>query len=185
MKNRTAAGFTFIEILTSLLVFSIGMFAYMNYQGRASAMMFDTESSSIATAIMVEAAEELNSLSEDDFRGVVTAMGSLPTDWMTDAAFKTNAAMIHYTAGPFDEFGRPVQSGGNSVFYRAMRILTYNDLTNQNFEVNSPLEVLRVVEIAVMWPNKESLISIECNTMPPAASCNMIRMHLIKPIFYY
>ncbi len=187
MRTLPSRGFTFLEILFSLVVFSAGMLAYMNYQGRASAMLFDTESSSLATAIAVEASEELSSLTEDDYRALMTNLGllaadSAATDWMSDIDFKTKSSLLQYTPGPFDEYGRPL-AGGNLVFYRMMRAYTYRDLTQTNFEENSPREVLRVVEILVQWPNKDSLTTLECDTPNPA--CNEIRTHVIKPIFYY
>lgn len=189
MRIPLARGFTFLEILFSLLVFSAGMLAYMNYQGRASAMLFDSESSAIANALAIEVSEELNSFTEDDFRTIITNLGVLAsdssaTDMMSDADFKATSSLFQFTPGPFDEFGRPVSGGGNAMFHRMMRVYTYNDLTQGNFTANSAREVLRVVEITVVWSNRDD-ITAQCNVNYNADGCNRIRTYVIKPIFYY
>lgn len=176
-------GFTLLEVLISIAVFSIGLLAYMTYQGRTSSMLFDTESSIIASSLAVEIAEEINSMAEVDFLAVITAAGDpLPNDWLDDDAnFKAFSPLLNFTSGPFDSFGNPVADGETPMFYRKLRIRTYDNLSGVDHPENSPLDVLRIIEVVVGWNQKDSPPSLQCNTMPMPNGCNEIRLMVIKP----
>ncbi len=184
MKNHNKAqGFTFLEILFSILVFSVGMLAYFNYQSRASAILFETESSHIATRLLVEIPEEINGMSEDLFRTVIEPL-TLPTDWMSDVDFKNLSTFFRFPTGPFDSFGNPV-TGENGFFHRKVRITTFNALTGSNHDENSPLEVIRVVEVLVSWPDRDHPAA-QCTGGPGAVpGCHDLMVRSFKPIYYY
>ncbi len=185
MRRSFLPGFTFLEILFSIVVFSVGMLAYMDYQARTTSILFETESSVIATGLAVEIAEELNSVTEEDMRVIVEDnFTTFPSNWVTDAEFKALSGLFNWTPGPFDEFGRPISGGGVGMFNRMVRVTSFNNLTGSNYEENTPLEVLRVVEIVVAWRQKDAPTA-QCNVLPLPAGCNEVRNLVIKPIYYY
>lgn len=178
-------GFTLLEVMFSLLIFSAGMLAYVSYQSRASAMLFETESTAIATAIAVEAAEELNSMTEDDFRILIENINPQPTTgWLTDTEFKAYSSLFNFSVGPFDAFGRALNGAGNGMFTRLFRVTTFSNLTNTTYEENSPMEVLRVIEIYVGWPNR-GIVTKVCDSGPGDVECNHLIVPVMKPIYYY
>lgn len=178
-------GFTLLEVMFSLLIFSAGMLAYVSYQSRASAMLFETESTAIATAIAVEAAEELNSMVEDDFRILVENINPQPTTgWLTDTEFKAYSSLLNFSVGPFDAFGRALNGNGNGMFSRLFRVTTFGNLTGVTYAENSPMEVIRVVEVYVGWPNR-GVVTKVCDSGPYDAECNHLIVPVMKPIYYY
>lgn len=178
-------GFTLLEVMFSLLIFSAGMLAYVSYQSRASAMLFETESTAIATAIAVEAAEELTSMTEDDFRILIEDINPQPTTgWLTDTEFKAKSSLFNFSVGPFDPFGRALNGAGNGMFTRLFRVTTFSNLTNTTYEENSPMEVLRVIEIYVGWPNR-GIVTKVCDSGPYDSECTHLIVPVMKPIYYY
>jgi len=177
------AGFTLLEILFSILVFSVGMLAYLNYQAKASTMLFEAESANIATALAVEIPEEVNSLSEDNFALIVEAAGDLPTAWMADSAFKNLSTLLRFRAGPwFDPFGN--STNNNGYFERQVRVTSFNALTGSNYTENTPHEALRVVEVWVRWPTRANTTG-QCTGEPGSTGCHHIVTRAIKAIYYY
>jgi len=65
MKNYY--GFTLIEVVVAIFVFSSGMMAFMAYHARANTMIFETESSQIAHALGLNLIEEINSMTPARF----------------------------------------------------------------------------------------------------------------------
>lgn len=184
MKKGVKRGFTFLELLFSVLVFSIGMLAYISYQGRLSAMLFETESSIMATSIASEITEEINAMRDEDFLALIVTGASDPDkgEWISDADLKGYSPLLHFTAGPFDEFGRPLIDGATPMFYRLVRIRKYDQFVNIDHDENTPSDVLRVIEVSVGWPRKDSS-SLVCDQMPMPNGCNEIRVLVIRPIF--
>ncbi len=180
--HTNGAGFTFLEVLFSLLVFSIGMLAYFNYQAKASAMLFEAESADIAARLAVEIPEEVNSLTEDEFRTIVEAAGALPTAWMPDSDFKALSPLLQFRAGPlFDTFGNP---SANGYFERQVRVTSFNALTGGNYSDLDPHGALRVVEVWVRWPNRANTAG-QCNGGPDDTGCHHVVTRAIKAIYYY
>jgi len=184
MRRLLPHGFTFLEILFSILVFSIGMLAYFNYQAKATVMLFEAESANIATALAAEIVEEINSLSEEDFRALVGSFGEIPTPWMYDDEIKTVSSFLQFRAGPlFNSFGNPATSG-TGFFERQVRITTFNAFTGSSFPENSPHEVLRIVEVWVRWPTRSHTLD-DCTGGPGSEGCHHIVLRSIKATEYY
>ncbi len=181
-RESLKTGFTFLEVLFSILVFSIGMLAYFNYQGKASAMLFEAESADIAARLAVEIPEEINSLTEDEFRSIVEAAGTLPTDWMPDSDFKALSDFLQFRPGPlFDSFGNPSSSG---YFERQVRITSFNALTGSDYPDLDPHGSLRVVEVWVRWPTRANTTG-QCNGGIDDTACHHVVTRAIKAIYYY
>ncbi|HOW50445.1 MAG TPA: prepilin-type N-terminal cleavage/methylation domain-containing protein [bacterium] len=178
-------GFTIIEVLFSILIFSIGIVTYMQYQGQAAAVIFETESSIIANQLAVDLAEEINSLSEESFSLLIATIdqSTNPTAWKADNILKAYAGTtMAFSTGPYNAWGKPLENINEpATFYRMIRKRTYNELTAANNEPDTPLEVLRVIEIIVAWPKKESQSTL-CNIMPLNNNCNSLTVVVVKPL---
>ena len=186
MRKRN--GFTLIEVLFSIMVFSIGILAYMQFQAQASAVLYDTESSIIANQIAMELAEQVNSMSEESFSRlntmIDTQLGTAsPSAWRLDNYFKAYAGdMLQFSPGPFDTFGKPLEAiNGTGHYYRLVRRRTYNEMSGMSYLPDTPLEVLRIIEIVVAWPKKD-FPTQACNAMPLSANCDLISLVVIKPL---
>ncbi len=177
-------GFTLLEVLFSILVFSIGMLAYFTYQSRAAAMLFESESAEIAARLALEIPEEVNSLTEESFRTIVEAAGDLPTSWMSDSDLKSiSNGLLQFRPGPyFDSFGNPSNNSG--YFERQVRITSFNALTGSDYSDLDPHGALRVVEVWVRWPTRANT-SGQCNGGPDDAACHHVITRAIKAIHYY
>lgn len=187
-------GFTLLEVMISIFIFGIGMLVYMNFQARSSALMFDTETTIVASMLANEFAEAVSSLS-DVSDGVIPSEFQKFTDsdsgstltcktWYLDSEAKTaygnNLAII---SGPFDGRGKQVATGSNGFFYRFIRISTYNaDVNGGNcdFTDSTSYGVLRVVKIMVRWPLKDHSEAV-CSAVD-TANCDQIEVTLVKSI---
>lgn len=184
MKERLhAKGFTLLEVMIAIFVFSTGMMAFMTYHSRANTMIFETESAQIAHSIAVNLAQEVSSMTPERFREVCEESG------ITHGAIYQDSNLSYYfdqggefAVGPFDAWGKPLNGAvsGKYLFYRMLKINTYNNMTDSSNPETSQLARLRHFEVIVSWPLKGHG-SVRCNSVGKA-QCNYIIIPIVKGV---
>ena len=176
-------GFTMIEVMISIFIFSSGMLAFMAYHARANTIIFDAESSQIAHTLGLNLAEEINSMTPArlallcDNNGIT--YDSVYQDANLSVYFDQGGTFV---VGPFDAWGRPL--GGDPseqyMFYRMLRINTYNNITDTANAADTHFFRLRHVEVIVSWPMR-GFGSTKCNS-EGKVGCNYLYIPIVKPV---
>lgn len=179
MKRRS--GFTLIEVLISIFIFSSGMLAFMAYHARANTMIFNSESSQIAHSLGLNLAEEINSMTPARFLELCDNSGIT-----YDAIYQDANLSIYFdqggsfVVGPFDAWGKPL--GGDPseqyMFYRMLRINTYENMTDTAHVETSQFARLRHIEVIISWPMK-GYGSTKCNS-EGKPGCNYLYIPVVK-----
>jgi prepilin-type N-terminal cleavage/methylation domain-containing protein len=182
MINRFK-GFTLLEVMIAIFVFSTGMLAFMAYHARANAIMFENESAQIAHSVALNMAEDINSMSSQDLRALSQAACFASGGTCQDANIYTYMDRGHsYAYGPYDAWGKPLSGAvtGNYLFYRLILMTSYNDLTQtSNFE-NTQLGLLRHFDVYAAWPRRETP-DVKCSSLGNQF-CNYVRIPIVKVI---
>lgn len=172
-------GFTLIEVVVSIFIFSSGMMAFMAYHARANTMIFDTESAQIAHALGLNLTEEINSMTPERFLELCDKSGIT-----YDAIYQDANLSIYFdqggtfVVGPFDSWGKPEASGQQYMFYRMLKINTYANMTDASYVATSQFNRLRHIEVIISWPMKGHG-STQCNS-EGKVGCNYLYIPLIK-----
>lgn len=176
-------GFTLIEIMISIFIFSSGMMAFMAYHARANSMIFETESSQIAHSIALNLIEEINSMTPARFS--LLADKERNSSLVYDS-INSDSALAHlfdqsFVVGPFDAWGKPLGGTPNEsfMFYRMIKITTYGAMTDAAFPATSQFSRLRHVEVITAWPKKASG-SVKCSDISHPNDCNYLYIPLVK-----
>ena len=183
MKNYY--GFTLIEVVVAIFVFSSGMMAFMAYHARANTMIFETESSQIAHALGLNLIEEINSMTPARFSELADnekngglAYGAIYTDAFLKTYFDQGGSFV---SGPFDSWGKPLGASASEqyMFYRFVIINTYGAMSDKSFPATSQFNRLRHVEIIISWP-KKGHGSRKCDSVSYINECNYLSIPLVK-----
>lgn len=181
--RRKRKGFTLLEVMIAIFVFSSGMMAFMSYHARANTMVFETESAQIAHSIAINLAQEVSSMTPERFRQLCDASN------ITYGAIYQDANVSHYfdqggsfTVGPFDSWGQPLNGsdGENYMFYRMIKIDTYGNMTDTSNPGASQLARLRHLEVIVSWPLKGHG-AVRCNSVGKP-ECNYVVIPVVKGV---
>jgi len=181
--RRKRNGFTLLEVMIAIFVFSSGMMAFMSYHARANTMIFETESSQIAHSIAINLAQEVSSMTPERLRQLCDVSG------ITYGAIYQDANLAHYfdqggefATGPFDSWGQPLNGSntGTYLFYRMIKINTYDDITDTSNPTASQLARLRHLEVIVSWPLKGHG-SVKCNSVAKP-ECNYLIIPIVKGV---
>jgi len=175
------AGFTLLEVMVAIFIFSSGMMAFMAYHARANTMIFDTESSQIAHALGLNLVEEISSMTPARFIELCDNSG------ITYGAIYQDANLSHYfdqgdtfVVGPFDAWGKPL--GGDPsepyMFYRMLKINTYTSMTDTSYVETSQFNRLRHVDVIISWPLRGHS-STKCNS-EGKQECNYLYIPVVK-----
>ncbi len=181
MKNLR--GFTLLEVMIAIFVFSTGMMAFMAYHARANSMMFDNESSQIGQSLALNLAEEINSLVPQDLRDLSEASclqsGSICQDSSLKTYFDRGGSFV---SGPYDSWGKSISFGSDQpfMFFRMLKMATYDESTQTSNPENSQLGLLRHFDVYVAWPTREGP-SVKCSNLG-VSGCNYIRIPIVKPV---
>lgn len=179
MKNTR--GFTLLEVMIAIFVFSTGMMAFMAYHARANSMMFENESSQIAHSLALNLAEEISSLSSEDIRDLSEAAcfasGGTCQDANIGIYFDRGGSFI---TGPFDSWGKPTTTDGTFMFYRLILMRTYDEMTQTSNPEQSQFGLLRHFDVYAAWPSRAGATT-KCSSLG-VANCNYIRIPIIKPV---
>ena len=175
------SGFTLIEVLVSIFIFSSGMMAFMAYHARATSMIFDTESSQIAHSLGLNLIEEINSMTPTRFIELCDNSGitydALYQDANLSIYFDQGGSFV---VGPFDAWGKPL--GGDPsdpyMFYRMLKINTYANMTDTSNVQTSQYNRLRHIEVIISWPMKGHG-TVKCNS-EGKVGCNYLTIPLVK-----
>ncbi len=151
MMKELLKGFTLLEVMVSIFIFSSGMLAYMAYHSKVNSMVFDNESSKIAHSLALNLAEEMMSMSSEDYYELSKDKENGNSIWMDNILFDSDENM----AGPFDSRGKPGSSGDKFQFYRFIRFSTYDIETDTYNPAPSLYGKLRHFDIIVAWPFKQ------------------------------
>lgn len=181
--NNCRKGFTLIEVVIAIFVFSTGMLAFMSYHARANSILFENESAQIAHSIALNMAEDISSMSPVDLRelSTVACFASGGTCQDANIAFYMDRGGS-YAYGPYDSLGKPLSGSatGSYLFYRMIRMRSYNDMTQEsNFE-NSQLGLLRHFDVVASWPRRGSP-DVKCSGLGNQF-CNYVTIPVIKVI---
>ncbi|HPS31107.1 MAG TPA: prepilin-type N-terminal cleavage/methylation domain-containing protein [bacterium] len=173
------SGFTLIEVMVSIFIFSSGMMAFMAYHARANSMIYDTESSQIAHALGLNLAEEINSMTPERLIELCDNSG------ITYDAIYQDANLSHFfnqegtfVVGPFDSWGQPGAAGQQYMFYRMLKINKYTNMTDTAYVETSQYNRLRHIEVIISWPMK-GYGSLQCNS-EGKVGCNYLHIPLVK-----
>jgi len=181
--KRNENGFTLLEVMVAIFVFSSGMMAFMSYHARANTMVFETESSQTAHAIAINLAQEVSSMTPARFKELCDTSG------ITIGAIYQDANVSYYfdqggefATGPFDSWGKPLNGAatGDYLFYRMIRIDTYDNITDSSNQEGSQLARLRHFEVIVSWPLKGHG-TVKCNSVGKQG-CNYLTIPIVKNV---
>jgi len=179
--NKNFEGFTLLEVMISIFVFSTGMLAFMAYHARANAIMFENESAQTAHSIALNMAEDINSMSAEDIRELSQApcFASGGTCQDANIAYYLDKSGS-YQYGPYDAWGKPLNGAttGSYLFYRLILMGSYNDVTQTSNFATSHLGLLRHFDIFTAWPRKGSP-DVRCSSLGNQF-CNYVRIPIIK-----
>ena len=178
---KKESGFTLLEVMISIFIFSSGMMAFMSYHARANTLVFETESSQIAHSIAVGLAQEVSSMTPERFRQLCDESN------VTYGAIYQDANLSNYfdgggefAVGPFDSWGKPLNGSAteNYMFYRMLKIDTYEGMTDISHPDTSQFSRLRHLEVIVAWPLKGHGAT-KCNSLGKPA-CNYLEIPVVK-----
>ena len=172
-------GFTLIEVMIAIFIFSTGMMAFMAYHARANSMMFENESSLIAHSLALNLAEEINSLSPQDTRLLCEA-GCFASGGTCQDALISHLLLGSTTSGPYDSWGKPISGAADQtyMFYRLILMDTYSEMTQTSNASNTQLGLLRHFQVITAWPRKESP-TIKCDSLG-FGNCNYVTVPVVK-----
>ena len=177
--RKKEAGFTLLEVMVAIFVFTSGMMAFMSYHARANTMVFETESAQIAHSIAIDLAQEVSSLTPERFRQLFEETtinyGAIYQD--------SNIAYFNsFPTGPFDSWGKPLNgtASGDYLYYRMVKFDTYEGMTDIDVPDTSQLGRLRHFEVIVAWPLK-GYGTIRCNSVGKA-ECNYLTIPIVKSV---
>lgn len=178
-------GFTLIEVVISIFIFSSGMMAFMAYHARANTMIFETESSQTAHSLGLNLVEEINSMPPERFSKLADKAEN--TDLTYGAIYKDSFFKSYFNEGgsfassPFNSWGKPLDVGESTpyMFYRFVIINTYGSMSDTSFPETSQFNRLRHVEIITSWP-KKGYGNTKCESLNNTNECNYISVPLVK-----
>lgn len=182
-KNK---GFTLLEVVISLFIFSSGMMAFMAYHAKANSLAFDNESSQTAHALALNLSEEINSMTPERFflltENESVVKGAYTFDYMLvqyiDSLRDDSGTPVNVS--PFDSFGKPgASSTGIFNYWRFIRINTYDSETDTFNPDPSLYGKLRQVDVIVSWPFKDKG-AVQCNQIDKFDSCNYLTIPVVK-----
>ena len=181
--KKVYRGFTLLEVMIAIFVFSTGMMAFMSYHARANTMVFETESAQIAHAIGTNLAQEVSSMTPERFRLLCDTSGIAYGTYVQEGYISNYFDQGgEFEKGPFNAWGEPVSSASTDeyMFYRFFLIDTYQGMTDIAAPATSQLARLRHFEIFVSWPLKGHG-SVKCNAVGKS-ECNYLRIPIIKGV---
>jgi len=181
--NYLYNGFTLIEVMIAIFIFTTGMLAFMSYHARANSMLFENESAQIAHSIALNMAEDINSMDPAELRELsgVACFASGGTCQDANIAYYMDKSGS-YAYGPYDSLGKPLVGSvtGSYLFYRLIRMRTYDEITQEsNFE-NSTLGLMRHFDVIAAWPRRGSP-DVRCSGLGNQF-CNYVVVPIVKPV---
>ena len=169
--------------MISIFIFSSGMMAFMSYHARANTMVFETESAQIAHSIAIGLSQEVSSMTPESFRKLCDessiSLGAIYQDSNLSGYFGDSGEFV---TGPFDAWGRPLNgtATGNYLYYRMIKINTYEGMTDMVVLETSQLSRLRHFEVIVAWPFKGHG-GVKCNSVGKS-QCNYLTIPIVKAV---
>lgn len=187
---RQNKGFTLLEVMMSIFVFMIGMIGFVKFQIRSSEMIFDNESAQIAHTLAFNLLEDIDSMDSQKLRDMLDSIGGTTSDFpdSTLAEWMSTDATTAFSSGPYNSFGLADNSAGFK-FYRRVSVQKYasNAIAGSGFytQKNSPYDLLRQINVYVLWPRREYAGSTKCTNMSDsnfATECQVVKLSLLRPI---
>jgi len=183
-------GFTLLEVMMSIFVFMIGMIGFVKFQIRSSEMIFDNESAQIAHSLAFNLLEDIDSMDPEKLRDMLKSVASNTSDFPDSAlsAWMTKDSTNTFSSGPYNSFGL-ADSGSGYKFYRRVSVQKYasNAIAGSGFytQKNSPYDLLRQINVYVLWPRREYAGSSKCTNMSDSnfsTECQVVKLSLLKPV---
>jgi prepilin-type N-terminal cleavage/methylation domain-containing protein len=187
-RERKDKGYSLLEVMIALVVFSSGMISFLMYQAKANTTLFEVESSQMAYSLAVSLAEDISAMTPDEF-GLFEAALAKDTHYSDATGDVYNSLRSLLKAGvpsvsPFNSRGESLFGAAEQkyMFYRSIRMSQYDVKTGQTgaFDSTLPQFYLRHVDVMVGWPRRGygSLKCSDFNSMNN--SCNYVNIPVVK-----
>ena len=173
MKKTKA--FTLIEVMISIFIFTTAMLGYMAFHAHSMSVLFDNESAQFAHSLAFNLIEEINAMSANDFKVLVSGIIGDGDEGESGDSILTTYFGTDYRTSPF----YVVENSENSYkFYRFIKVTKYKTATHISVTNNSFLSTLYEVEVSVRWP-KRGHGDKDCNSYDER-ECTQIAIPLVR-----